>query len=154
VSYKIKLPSEPSPVAVSGIEPACLVAAFYKFVAIDDTVALRDDLREFCAARAIKGTILVAREGINATLSGVESDVRALIDLLRSDPRFPDLAVKFSVAGSHPFQRLKVKIKREIVTLGLEEARLSVPTAHAVEPEDWNALISDPDVIVVDTRND
>ena len=117
MSYKIKLRSEPSPVAVSGVEAACLVAAFYKFVAIDDPAALRDDLREFCAARAIKGTILVAREGINATVSGVESDVRALIEVLNADPRFSDLAVKFSVAGSHPFQRLKVKIKREIVTL-------------------------------------
>ena len=154
MSYKIKLPSEPSPVAVSGVEPACLVAAFYKFVAIDDTTALRDDLRKFCAARPIKGTILVAHEGINATVSGVESDVRALIEILNADPRFSNLAVKFSVAGSHPFRRLKVKIKREIVTLGLEETRLSAPTAHAVEPEDWNALISDPDVLVVDTRND
>jgi len=154
VSYKIKLPSEPSPVAGSGVEPACLVAAFYKFVAIDDTTALRDDLRKFCAARPIKGTILVAHEGINATVSGVESDVRALIEILNADPRFSNLAVKFSVAGSHPFRRLKVKIKREIVTLGLEETRLSAPTAHAVEPEDWNALISDPDVLVVDTRND
>ena len=96
MSYKIKLRSEPSPVAVSGIEAACLVAAFYKFVAIDDTTALRDDLREFCAAREIKGTILVAREGINATVSGVESDVRALIEALNADTRFSDLAVKFS----------------------------------------------------------
>lgn len=154
MNCEIKLRSEQSDVPVFGVEPAYLVAAFYKFVAIDDAAALQADLREFCAARTIKGTILIACEGINATVSGVESDVRALIDMLHADPRFSDLAVKFSVAGSHPFQRLKIKIKREIVTLGLDEARSSAPTAHAVQPEDWNALISDLDVVVIDTRND
>ena len=152
MNCKLKLRSEQSDVAVFGVE--LLVAAFYKFVAIDHPAALQADLREFCAARAIKGTILVAREGINATLSGAESDVRAFIDVLGADARFSDLAVKFSPAGRHPFQRLKVKVKPEIVTFGIGETRPSAAAAHAVELEDWNALISDPDVVVVDTRND
>ena len=154
MNCKIKLRSEQSDVAMFGVEPAYLVAAFYKFVAIDDPAALQADLREFCAVRAIKGSILIAREGINATMSGAERDVRALIDVLGADPRFSDLAVKFSAAGRHPFQRLKVKVKPEIVTFGIGETRPSAPTAHAVEPEDWNALISDPDAVVVDTRNE
>ena len=125
MNCKLKLRSEQSDVAVFGVEPAYLVAAFYKFVAIDDPAGLQADLREFCAARAIKGTILIAREGINATLSGAESDVRAFIDVLGADPRFSDLAVKFSAAGRHPFQRLKVKVKPEIVTFGIGETRPS-----------------------------
>ena len=91
MTCKLKLRSEQSDVAVFGVEPAYLVAAFYKFVAIDDPAGLQADLREFCAARAIKGTILIAREGINATLSGAESDVRAFIDVLNADPRFRTL---------------------------------------------------------------
>ena len=154
MNCKLKLRSEQSDVRTRlDVEPAYLVAAFYKFVAIDNSAGLQADLREFCAARAIKGTILIAREGINATLSGAESDVRAFIDVLGADARFSDLAVKFSPAGRHPFQRLKVKVKPEFY-LRIGETRPSASTAHAVELEDWNALISDPDVVVVDTRND
>jgi UPF0176 protein len=130
------------------------VAAFYRFVAIADPAALQRDLREFCAVRGIKGTILVAPEGINATVSGAESDVAALIGMLRVDDGFSDLAVKFSKANGHPFQRLKVKVKREIVTFGVSRPQPSVLTAPAVEPEDWNALILQPGVLVIDTRND
>ncbi|AGK59109.1 rhodanese [Hyphomicrobium denitrificans 1NES1] len=130
------------------------VAAFYKFVDIDDPVTLQRELRLFCAERDIKGTILLAHEGINATISGPETDVAAVVSELRSDSRFASLTVKYSNAASHPFQRFKVKIKREIVTFGVPDLRPSAVTGHLVEPKDWNALISDPDVLVIDTRND
>jgi len=130
------------------------VAAFYKFVDIDDPTTLQLDLRSFCADRDVKGTILLAHEGINATISGPDADIAALVDKLRSDARFANLGIKYSYASSHPFKRLKVKIKREIVTFGVPDLRPSALTGHLVEPKDWNALISDPDVVVIDTRND
>jgi UPF0176 protein len=130
------------------------VAAFYKFVDIDDPATLQRELRAFCAERDIKGTILLAREGINATISGPETDIATVVNKLRSDLRFANLTVKYSNAALHPFQRFKVKIKREIVTFGVPDLRPSATTGQLVEPKDWNALISDPDVLVIDTRND
>jgi UPF0176 protein len=130
------------------------VAAFYKFVDIDDPSALQRELRSFCADRDIKGTILIAGEGINATISGPDADITAIVNELRSDARFANLGVKYSYAASHPFQRFKVKVKREIVTFGVPGLRPSALTGHLVDPKDWNALISDPDVVVIDTRND
>jgi UPF0176 protein len=130
------------------------VAAFYKFVDIDDPETLQSELRKFCSARDIKGTILIASEGINATISGPDGDIAAVVDELRSDKRFANLAAKFSSAVAHPFQRFKVKIKPEIVTFGVPDVRPSAATGRLVEPKDWNALISDPDVLVIDTRND
>jgi UPF0176 protein len=130
------------------------VAAFYKFVEIDDAGALQEELRAACERRALKGTILIANEGVNATVSGTGTDIVAFIDALRADPRFSDLTTKFSIADGHPFQRLKVKIKPEIVTLGLPNVRAFAETGKRVDPEDWNALISDPAVLVIDTRND
>ena len=130
------------------------VAAFYKFVDIDDPSALQRELRSFCADRDIKGTILLAHEGINATISGPDADIAAIVNELRSDGRFANLGVKYSYAASHPFQRFKVKVKREIVTFGVPGLRPSALTGHLVDPKDWNALISDPDVVVIDTRND
>jgi UPF0176 protein len=130
------------------------IAAFYKFVGIGDTEVLQHDLREFCAGRDVRGTILIAREGINATVSGPDDAIDALLDKLRADERFAGLPVKLSSAVGHPFQRLKVKIKPEIVTFGVPDLRPGDATGHLVDPKDWNALISDPDVIVVDTRND
>lgn len=133
---------------------AVKVAAFYKFVSIDDPSALQTSLREVCAAQEIKGTILVASEGINGTVSGASDAIDTLLAAVRADARFSDLVVKFSETAEHPFQRLKVKIKREIVTFGVPGTEPAALTGELVEPEDWNALISDPDVIVIDTRND
>ncbi len=130
------------------------VAAFYKFVSIDDPAVLQGELREICLAQGIKGTILIASEGINATVSGSERAIDTLIQTIISDAGFSDLEVKYSEAAEHPFQRLKVKIKKEIVTFGVPDAKPSVATGTFVEPGDWNALISDPDVLVIDTRND
>jgi len=130
------------------------IAAFYKFVRIDDPLSLQHDLREFCAGRGIRGTILLASEGINATVSGTDESIHSLLDMLRSDERFSGLLPKFSHASAHPFQRLKVKIKPEIVTFGVPDVHPSEVTGNLVDPKDWNALISDPGVLVIDTRND
>lgn len=130
------------------------IAAFYKFVDIEDPATLQDRLRQLCRRLHVRGTILIAREGINATVSAADADIGALIGGLRSDARFADLQVKFSAAAGHPFQRLKVKIKPEIVTFGVPDVRPSDATGYLVEPENWNALISEPGVVVIDTRND
>lgn len=129
------------------------VAAFYKFVSIEDAPELRGKLVELSTTLGIKGTILLAEEGINATVSGDGSSIALLLAELRKDARFGDLAVKFSYSSAHPFRRLKVKIKREIVTFGVPEAKPSTATGTYVEPADWNALISEPGVLIIDTRN-
>ncbi|MGE0024338.1 MAG: rhodanese-related sulfurtransferase [Hyphomicrobium sp.] len=129
------------------------VTAFYKFVAIADAGALRDRLLAVAATHAIKGTILIAPEGINATVAGPEDGIRALLAELRRDPRFADLVSKESSAAVMPFGRLKVRLKREIVTLRRPEADPARAVGTYVKPEDWNALIAEPDVLLIDTRN-
>ena len=129
------------------------VSAFYKFVRIDDPPALRTELHAGLAARGMKGTILVAPEGINGTISGTPAAMAEIHDLLRADPRFADLVTKDAFAEHHPFQRLKVKLKREIISLRAPEADPSVCVGTYVAPRDWNALIAEPDVLVIDTRN-
>ena len=129
------------------------VCAFYKFVPIEQPRALRDQLFVELRGRAIKGTVLVAPEGINGTISGAPDDVPSVLAMLRSDPRFADLATLDATSERHPFQRLKVKLKREIISLRAPEADPSMRVGVYVEPADWNALIADPDVLVIDTRN-
>lgn len=129
------------------------VSAFYKFVRVDDPSALRERLFAQLEARGIKGTILVADEGINGTISGGAAPMASFLALLRADPRFADLATKNATACEHPFQRLKVKLKREIVSIRAPEADPTKQVGTYVEPRDWNALIADPDVLVIDTRN-
>ena len=129
------------------------VSAFYKFVAIADGDAMRTRLQAYCGENGIKGTILIAQEGINATVSGCDAAVRGLLEHLRADRRFADLESKQSFAEASPFQRLKVKFKREIMTFGVPEADPSLNAGSYVDPQDWNALIQDPDVVVIDTRN-
>jgi UPF0176 protein len=135
-------------------EPAAVtVAAFYKFVAIRDCEALRDSLLARCGAAAIKGTILLAPEGINATISGAPEAMAVVLDGLRADRRFAGLAIKQASAPSHPFQRLKVKVKREIIAFDPEASGPLGRVGTYVDPEHWNALIADPAVTVIDTRN-
>jgi UPF0176 protein len=133
---------------------AVKVAAFYKFVTIDEPSESQEQLRGLCERLAIKGTILVASEGVNGTVSGSEDAVAALCAAFADDARFADMQFKFSMSPEHPFQRLKIKIKPEIVTFGAPHAAPAIRTGTLVEPEHWNALISDPDVVVIDTRND
>jgi len=98
--------------------------------------------------------LLLAHEGINGTIAGKPEDIRAILAYLRQDPRLADLEHKESWADSHPFYRMKVKLKKEIVTMGVPEVDPNLVVGTYVKPEDWNAIISDPDVIVLDTRND
>ena len=129
------------------------VSTFYKFVTIEDTAALRSAVAAFGCARGIKGTVLIAREGINATLSGTESSIAQMLAWLRTDSRFAGLESKDSSSPTQPFRRFKVKVKSEIVTFGHPEVNPAVDAGTYVTPQDWNALIQQPGVVVVDTRN-
>ena len=130
------------------------VAALYKFVQIDDCENLQTNLRMECQNNGIIGTLLIATEGINGTVAGSEEGISTLLDTLRKDQRFTDIQVKLSHAIERPFYRLKVKVKNEIVTMGVDGVSPSDVVGEYVEPSDWNHLISDPDVILIDTRND
>jgi UPF0176 protein len=129
------------------------VTAFYKFVALADLPRLREELLALARDGGIKGTILLAPEGINSTIAGPDAAIRELLAWLRADPRFSDLVSKESYAGEIPFGRLKVRLKREIVTLRRPEADPTRRVGTYVKPEDWNALIGQPDVVLLDTRN-
>jgi UPF0176 protein len=131
-----------------------LTAALYKFVSLPDYQTLQKPILDFCVKHHIKGTLLLALEGINGTIAGKSDDIHAVLGYLRQDPRFSDLEHKESYADSHPFYRMKVKLKKEIVTMGVEGVNPNNVVGTYVKPEDWNALISDPDVILLDTRND
>jgi UPF0176 protein len=130
-----------------------LVAAFYKFVELPDCAELRGPLQQRCEDLGLLGTILLAQEGINGTVSGKPEKVRRLFERLREDPRFADLHYKESWAAEQPFYRMKVRLKKEIVTLGVSGVDPRSKVGQYVSPEDWNALISRDDVRVVDTRN-
>lgn len=130
------------------------VAALYRFVAFDAPEELQPHIQAQCAAGSIKGTILLAHEGINGTVAGNPSDIDALIAFLRNIPGCAELDVKYSHAKEMPFYRMKVRLKNEIVTLGVDGIDPKREVGTYVQPEDWNALISDPDTVLIDTRND
>ena len=135
-----------------------LTAALYKFVSLPNYKSLQAPILEACVSNNIKGTLLLAEEGINGTIAGLPQDIHNFLHFLRSDSifenRFADLEHKESFASEHPFYRMKVKLKKEIVTLGVPGVSPTKKVGTYVKPEDWNALISDPDVILIDTRND
>ena len=135
-----------------------LTAALYKFVSLPDFKALQAPILAACTNHNIKGTLLLAEEGINGTIAALPDDIHALLNYLRTDSlfqnRFADLEHKESFADEHPFYRMKVKLKKEIVTLGVPGVSPTKKVGTYVKPEDWNALISDPDVVLIDTRND
>lgn len=131
-----------------------LTAALYKFVSLPDYKELQTPILEKCVALNIKGTLLLALEGINGTIAGKQEDIEALLTYLRQDQRFSDLEHKESYAETHPFYRMKVKLKKEIVTMGVTGIDPNNVVGTYVKPEDWNDLINDPDVILLDTRND
>jgi UPF0176 protein len=130
-----------------------VVAAFYHFTSLSDYQDMRSPLKSFCQTHHLKGTILLAGEGINSTIAGSRSGIDALLAYLRSDPRLQTLEHKESYCDRMPFQRMKVRLKKEIVTLGVPGIDPTQIVGTYVEPKDWNALISDPDVVVIDTRN-
>jgi UPF0176 protein len=134
--------------------PPISVAALYKFTRFDDREGLRDDLARLCCAKGVKGSLLLAHEGINGTIAGTDEAIGTVLAHIHALPGCADLDVKFSRAEEPPFHRMKVRVKREIVTMGEPEIDPLAGAGHYVEPEDWNALISDPGTIVIDTRND
>ena len=131
-----------------------LTAALYKFVELSDFANLRAPLLACCEANQVVGTILLASEGINGTIAGAPESIYAVLAFLRSDPRFADLVHKESYSEKLPFYRLKVRLKREIVTMGVPDINPNQMAGQYVKPEEWNKLLDDPDVVVVDVRND
>ena len=130
-----------------------VVAALYKFVALPDYRELREPLLDLCIELGIKGTLLLAEEGINGTIAGSREGRQNVVDWLRQDERFADLEWKESYDDERPFYRMKVKLKKEIVTMGVNGIDPNRLVGHYVEPQDWNDLIQDPDVTLIDTRN-
>ena len=130
-----------------------LTAAFYLFVELPDCAALQAPLLARCEALQIKGLILLAHEGINGTVAGTPENISALLEFLRADPRLQVLGHKESWSEKPPFRRMRVRVKREIVTLGVPGINPAKQAGTYVKPQHWNALISRPDVVVVDTRN-
>lgn len=131
-----------------------VVAALYKFVSLPDYVTLRDKLYQHMVLNKVKGTLLLAEEGINGTVCGSREGVDALNAWLAADGRFDGLSYKESFADEPAFYRTKVKLKKEIVTMGVEGINPAHIVGTYVKGEEWNSLISDPDTIVIDTRND
>ncbi len=131
-----------------------VVAALYKFVKLQDCAAMRTPLLERCDKLGITGTLLLAAEGINGTIAGSRSSIDQILEYLRRDPRLADLEHKESSAEKPPFYRMKVRLKNEIVTMGVPGINPAELVGQYVKPQDWNALISDPDVLLIDTRND
>ncbi|MGL3819394.1 oxygen-dependent tRNA uridine(34) hydroxylase TrhO [Sphingopyxis sp. R3-92] len=129
------------------------VAALYQFAPFDDPAVLRQPLLDLCAAEGVKGTLLLAREGINGTIAGSAAGIAAVIDHIRALPGCAGLDVKYSAAAAPPFQRLKVRLKKEIVTLKVDGIDPARDVGRYVAPADWNALVDDPDTVVIDTRN-
>lgn len=129
------------------------VAALYRFAAFPDPAALRAPLLELCEAEGVKGTLLLATEGINGTIAGPPAGIERVVAHVRSLPDCADLEVKYSTAVKMPFHRLKVRLKREIVTMG-ETVDPVDGVGTYVAPADWNALIEQPGTLVIDTRND
>ncbi|SDI98560.1 rhodanese-related sulfurtransferase [Lutimaribacter saemankumensis] len=131
-----------------------IIAALYHFTRFDDPVALRGPLLALMQAKGVTGTLLLAREGINGTIAGDRAGIDAVLAHVRALPGCSDLEWKESTASEQPFARTKVKLKREIVTMGQPDVDPRASVGHYVDPKDWNDLIRSDDVVVIDTRND
>ena len=136
------------------MQKAITVTAFYKFVALPDFEELRPEILALCRRNDVMGTILLAAEGINGTIAGPAEGIANVLAGLQSDSRLAGLEHKESYCDENPFYRLKVRPKREIVTMGVDEIDAARDAGTHVEPEDWNGLIADPSTVVIDTRND
>lgn len=134
--------------------PMIIVAALYHFTRFDDPAALRAPLLELCQAQGIRGSLLLAQEGINGTIAGPRAGIDAVIAHIRALPGCDGLEWKEATHDTLPFGRMKVRLKREIVTMGQPDVDPRAHVGNYVEPQDWNELISAPDVAVIDTRND
>lgn len=131
-----------------------VVCALYRFVALENYQEIQQPLLDIMNNNGVKGTLLLASEGINGTIAGSREAIDNVINWLKLDPRFTNLTTKESFDESNPFYRTKVKLKKEIVTMGIEGIDPNHTVGSYVKPKDWNALISDPEVLLVDTRND
>ena len=131
-----------------------LVAALYRFVPLPDFEDRRESLLAAMQRNGVCGTLLLAHEGINGTIAGSQAGIGELIAWLRRDPKFSDLEVKFSQCEEQPFRRCRVRLKKEIVTMGVEEIDPLQSVGTYIDPSNWNDLINDPDVVLIDTRND
>ena len=130
------------------------IAALYHFTPVSDLVKMQERIREKCESFGIKGTLLIAPEGLNGTIAGSQSGIEGILSYLTSLSEFKDLEWKLSHSPDEPFGKLKVRLKREIVTMGQPDVDPLGAVGHYVEPEDWNDLIRSDDVVVIDTRND
>ena len=130
-----------------------LVATFYKFVKVDDLVALQDQLYAICNKNNVMGTILIANEGVNGTISSKPREIEKTLISIQKDDRFSEIEIKYSSTNKQPFHKMRVRLKKEIVTIGLPEINPNKTVGTYVKPEQWNDIISDPDVILIDTRN-
>lgn len=131
-----------------------VVAALYRFAIFPDFESFREPLQNLMVEEGVKGTLLLAAEGINGTIAGSREGIDTVIGWLEKDSRFTGLDVKESYVTGNPFYRTKVKLKKEIVTMGVEGIDPNDIVGTYVDPSDWNDLISDPDVLLLDTRND
>jgi UPF0176 protein len=134
--------------------PPFVVAALYKFAPLKDLPALQDMLQQLCDGHDICGTLLIAHEGINGTIAGSRAGIDAVLHHLRRLPGLQDLEHKESFAQTQPFYRMKVRIKKEIVTIGLPEVDPNETVGTYLNPREWDEVISDPETVVIDTRND
>lgn len=130
-----------------------LVVTFYQFVSLPDYQQKKPEIQNYCQKQGIKGTILLAEEGINATIAGTPAAIAKVLTWLKTDTRLTNLEVKESFCDYLPFQRLKVRLKKEIVTFGQPSANPLEKTGIHVDPSQWNQLLQDPEVLVIDTRN-
>lgn len=130
------------------------IAALYHFTRFQDPAALKPALEDLCRAHSVKGTLLLAREGLNGTIAGPRAGIDAVLAHLRGLPGCDGLEWKEATSHSLPFGKMKVRLKKEIVTMGQPDVDPRARVGHYVEPEDWNDLIRSPDVAVIDTRND
>ena len=130
-----------------------VVCAFYKFVQLEQFESLKKPLRELMVERNVRGTLLLAKEGINGTIAGSREGIDTVLQWLSIDAGVGELEVKESLSESSPFKRTKVKLKEEIVTMGVSDIDPNLIVGTYVDPLDWNALIEDPEILLVDTRN-
>ena len=130
------------------------VVSFYRFVDLADPNTLRDDLLRICEGRKLLGTVLVATEGVNGTLAGERDDVRAVLEWLGAELLLNDsIDARWTNAESAPFRRMRVRVKKEIVTLGRPEILPQQGTGKHVSPQEWNVLLNNPETLLIDTRN-
>lgn len=141
------------PVPETPPDKGVIVAAFYKFIHLSDPVAVQRDLQKACESAGILGTILIAHEGINGTVCALREGICALMAHFADSPYFSDIQPKYSFAKEPAFYRMKVRLKREIVTMGQPDIDPENSVGTYVSPQDWNALISASDTLVIDTRN-